>query len=168
MKFTTVALAAAALLLPALPARATTFPDASLTPGAVVPGVTVAAVCTPGYSESVRLPRSSAEWRRIKREVYARYGLSSSQHYGHVLDHLVPIELGGAPDSVFNVWPQPYDDAKGKDYMEDALHVAVCDGRVSLTEAQRRIVHWPTALDGIRLTPGELERVRRMSGSTDY
>jgi hypothetical protein len=160
------AFGAAIIILTSSPAIATTFPDPRLTPGATVPRITAAQVCTPGYASSVR-PRGH-EWYELKNETYARYGIARGHHYGFVGDHLVPIELGGAPDSVDNVWPQPYQDAHEKDYYEDALHLLVCDGRMSLEDAQRRIVNWPHALDGITLTADERRRLERMTSENDY
>jgi hypothetical protein len=54
------------------------------------------------------------------------------------IDHLIPLELGGA-DDVKNLWPQPAPDYKYKDKLENELHRLVCSGKVSLSAAQDEI-----------------------------
>lgn len=159
-------IAAAAPVLTMGTARATTFPDARLTPGAVVPGVTAAQVCTPGYASSVR-PRGRA-WYDLKNTAFDRYGVPPHHHYGYVGDHLIPLELGGDPTSVQNIWPEPYAEAHEKDYFEDALRIEVCDGRISLQQAQQRIFEWPHALEATPLTAAEVRALQRMTESADY
>ncbi len=66
-------------------------------------------------------------------------------------DHLIPLELGGAPADRRNLWPEPRHPADGwtadeKDQLESALRRAVCDGTLSLGEAQRAIAgDWTAA-----------------------
>ena len=61
------------------------------------------------------------------------------------LDHLVSLELGGANDAA-NLWPEYPPTPNPKDKVENALHAAVCDGRVKLTAAQNAIAsNWETA-----------------------
>jgi hypothetical protein len=38
----------------------------------------------------------------------------------------VPLSLGGAPEDLRNVWPEPKAEAKEKDEVEDALLAAAC------------------------------------------
>ncbi|GAC1541000.1 MAG: hypothetical protein NVS2B17_17860 [Candidatus Velthaea sp.] len=128
-------------------AAASAVPASRLTPG-IVTGADAEAVCRRGYSASVR-PRGIM-WRRLKEEVYARYGLARGhrstidgagrRHPAYVIDHLVPIELGGAANDVRNLWPQPVVESKQKDRAENRLHMAVCAGNMTLGEAQRAIL----------------------------
>jgi hypothetical protein len=66
-------------------------------------------------------------------------------------DHLIPLELGGAPADPRNLWPQPRHPADGwtarkKDRLESELHARVCDGKMPLGEAQQAIAHgWTSA-----------------------
>ena len=66
---------------------------------------------------------------------------------GYGIDHVVPLELGGAND-VRNLWPQPRAEARAKDRVEDTLHEAVCiTRRIQLADAQRRIARdWINAV----------------------
>jgi hypothetical protein len=54
-------------------------------------------------------------------------------------DHLVSLELGGAVNDPRNLWPEPGGSPNPKDSVEDALHRMVCDGEITLTEAQHII-----------------------------
>lgn len=131
------------------------LPDPTCTPGAVDPRVTQEniqqTICVAGYSKTVRPPVSVTN--RIKRERMAAYGMEREPMKGYELDHLVSLEIGGAPSDPLNLWPEPYaepDGARDKDRVEDALHRLVCSGRIPLAEAQRRIAtDWKHALDGV-------------------
>lgn len=75
--------------------------------------------------------------------MYTAYGLAS----GTVseLDHLVPLELGGANDAA-NLWPEVGKLPNPKDKVENDLRDAVCSGKVSLASAQKAIASdWVTA-----------------------
>lgn len=143
------------------------LPDPSCTPGSVNPAVTQSdlgsTVCRRGgYTSSVRPPESITEPFKRASEAAYRDPYSS---YRTELDHLVPLELGGASDTL-NLWAEPdqgrpslFDpqDPYGinaKDGVEDRLHTAVCDGQVTLAAAQRAIASdWTTALARLGVTP---------------
>lgn len=161
MKVVAVIVVVTAMLLPRV-AAAVTLPDQ---PGAIA-STSEAEVCTPGYASRVR-PRGEA-WRTLKRALYARYGFARG-HYGYVADHIVPLELGGAPTDLQNLWLEPYDDAHAKDRVENELHILVCDGRMPLRDAQVRIARdWTTAVPaGMTLTARERAQTDRENRS-DY
>jgi len=75
---------------------------------------------------------------------YPAHGLAHS--VTTELDHDVPLELGGDNDAS-NLWPEPETGTPNpKDYVEDALHKAVCAGRIKLAAAQQAIAaNWMTA-----------------------
>jgi len=122
------------------------LPDPRCTPGAVDPNVTQGSlrstICHPGYTKTVRPSASVTD--RFKYEVaYPAYGQRHSKKTE--LDHLVSLELGGANDAA-NLWPEYPPTPNPKDKVENALHAAVCDGRVKLTAAQNAIAtNWETA-----------------------
>jgi hypothetical protein len=120
-------------------------PDPTCNPGAVDPAVTqndiASTICSSGYTAKVR-PSSSAT-DRLKAKMYVAYGIKS----GTVseLDHLVPLELGGANDAA-NLWPEVGKLPNPKDKVENDLHKAVCSGKVTLAAAQQAIASdWMTA-----------------------
>lgn len=122
------------------------LPDPRCTPGAIDPSVTQAdirqTICVSGYTSKVRPSESQTE--RFKFDVaYPAYGDPRADKTE--LDHLVSLELGGANDAT-NLWPESPPTPNPKDKVENALHRAVCDGRVTLAAAQRAIARdWMTA-----------------------
>lgn len=106
-------------------------PIPEVTPGAAFPTVTVASLCKPGYSATVRNVSDAA-----KRRVCAAYGITSGcPGPGYEIDHLISLELGGSNDER-NLWPQPIAEARVKDKLENRLHRQVCHGKTRLTDAQ--------------------------------
>ena len=120
------------------------LPDPACTPGATDPRVSVATIdatiCTSGYTATVRPAVSVTD--RIKREQMAAYGLQGELLSGYELDHLISLELGGAPADVANLWPESWTgdtNAHQKDAVETHLKREVCTGAMSLSDAQRMI-----------------------------
>lgn len=119
------------------------LPDPACTPGAADPRVTQAniaeTICKAGYSTSVRPPSSVTE--PIKVERMKAYGFTGSLA-GYELDHLIPLEVGGAPADVRKLWPEAYTsgfDASRKDQIENKLHELVCSRALPLADAQHMI-----------------------------
>jgi hypothetical protein len=128
-------------------------PDPRCTPGALNPAVTQstidATICRHGWTRTVRPAVSVTEPEKLaSMRAYGDRAAPSRYEY----DHLVPLELGGAVNDPRNLWPEPdYMGAMGfyrnpKDDLENALNHLVCDGRVSLPQAQRAIAaDWVSA-----------------------
>ncbi|UZJ26841.1 hypothetical protein RHODO2019_18330 (plasmid) [Rhodococcus antarcticus] len=118
-----------------------TLPDPACTPGAVDPHVTQATIGTTicrrgGYTSTVRPPASvTSTEKKSTLRAYNDRGPSSS----YELDHLVPLELGGSPNSPRNLWPEPGAAPNPKDTLETALHDLVCAHRMTLADAQNTI-----------------------------
>jgi hypothetical protein len=121
------------------------LPDRACTPGAIDPAVTQAdigsTICRSGYTTSVRPPESQTEkfkWG-VAEPAYGQHDVPGE------LDHLVPLELGGANDAR-NLWVEAGSIPNPKDAVEDALNRAVCDGKVKLRAAQVAIArNWTKA-----------------------
>lgn len=123
------------------------LPDPACTPGAVDLAVTEQnidqTICRRGWTATIRPPESYTE--ELKREQMAAYDDAGSMS-GYEEDHLIPLELGGAPSNPENLWPEPGASPNPKDRVEDALNAAVCDGRLRLTVAQHEIAtNWIAA-----------------------
>jgi hypothetical protein len=118
------------------------LPDPGCTPGALNPAVTPATIhrtiCVRGWTRKVRPPASVTGVE--KRISMADYGVTGPA--GFEYDHLVPLELGGAPNDSRNLWPERragVDGAGAKDKVENLLRAHVCAGRMRLRVAQRLI-----------------------------
>lgn len=123
--------AAAVLVLPTIP-------------GATNPAVTQATIrttiCRSGWTATVRPPVSYTG--KLKAQLYkaqhASGGLAAWE-----LDHLIPLEVGGAPRAADNLWLQPIGQARIDDRgVEGQTRADVCAGRLSLAEGQARVVDW--------------------------
>ncbi len=112
------------------------LPDPDCTPGAVFSDVTKDQVCVAGYSSKVRnVPDSE------KNQVFKEYGIKTHSAGQYEVDHLISLELGGSND-IANLWPEPAEPRPGfheKDKVENYLHKQVCDGAMTLQEAQTQI-----------------------------
>jgi len=130
--------AGAAVLLLTGTAQAVEVPDPAVTPGEALP-VTSVDVCSPGYQPDTTEPSVPKLLN-----LYEAYGLAYF-HDGYCnnldgcqLDHLISLNLGGA-NTLGNLWPQPVTgewNAAKKDRLEQRLHQMVCNGELTITEAQ--------------------------------
>ncbi len=138
-------------------------PDAALTPGALNPAVTQATIhstiCISGWTATIR--PSSSFTTALKINQIAKYGYGDTRTSSYEEDHLISLQLGGAPADPRNLWPEPYTatladgrstGARTKDGFETRLKSAVCAGTITLAAAQGEIgVHWVHAYYGIAL-----------------
>lgn len=123
------------------------LPDPAVTPGVVNPE-------TSGVNARTGLPHiCDSDFRtgpyrkttaKMKRDVCAEYGYSAEDCPGPTveLDHLLPLEDGGADDEK-NLWVQPYTGigAHVKDKLENAAHRLVCEQKsISLGDFQKCVV----------------------------
>jgi hypothetical protein len=126
------------------------LPNGRLTPGSINPNVTAdtaqTTICVSGWSSKVRPPSAYTSALKLAQIVEYGYADRNPSHYEE--DHLVPLELGGAPRDPRNLWPEPNDiqlpdgtkvGADAKDALEDLLHAEVCSGSLALDQAQRSI-----------------------------
>jgi hypothetical protein len=119
------------------------LPDPKCTPGAINPSVTQSniknTICLPGYSRTVRPPVSYTTPLKIK--LMQSYGFTDSRS-NYELDHLISLEIGGNPKDVRNLWPEPgyrQYNFHIKDRFENYLHNQLCNGAMSLSDAQKEI-----------------------------
>jgi hypothetical protein len=119
------------------------LPDSKCTPGAVDPRVTQDniknTICKLGYTKTVRPPVSYTGPLKVK--LMKSYGIKGSLK-DYELDHLIPLEVGGNPTDVKNLWPESWhgnNTASMKDKFENYLHKQVCSGIMDLKTAQNEI-----------------------------
>jgi hypothetical protein len=128
------------------------LPDPGCTPGSYNPNVTQSnihsTICVSGWTATVRPPSSYTD--ALKVQGIADYGYSDTNVSDYEEDHLVPLELGGAPRDPANLWPEPRygtKPASTKDGVETKLKNAVCAGTITLSAARSAIrTNWTTAL----------------------
>jgi hypothetical protein len=124
-------------------------PDPACTPGAFNPTVTADILTDPAYRTGC--VRDRATKAAEKAQTYDWYGIEhpSNNHGANQvceLDHLVPLELGGA-DTLDNIWPQcgPSEAAlndrffKQKDLVENYLAAMVKAAKADLNGARKCI-----------------------------
>jgi hypothetical protein len=135
------------------------LPVASCTPGAIrgdmlnpTNATLSATVCRPGWTDTQRVDTA-----KIKTQAMEAYGESASLRPTVELDHLIPLELGGANDAS-NLWPEISDEPgqgfrNSKDKVENDLKDAVCAHHITIADAQNAIaMNWTTAESKLGLT----------------
>ena len=163
---TSITLAVAGLILSTGPAAHAAscsqsylpLPDPTCQPGAYNPDVTQdtinSTICVSGWTATVR--PSTSYTNALKVQQIAAYGYADTSTSDYEEDHLVPLELGGAPKDAANLWPEPrYGDetAASKDSVENKLKKAVCNGTVTLDDARSAMAtDWTTALSDLGLS----------------
>jgi hypothetical protein len=123
-----------------------TLPNPALTPGAVRTA-DPADVCN-------RSTRQYRHWSRARDDhILAEYGLPPGPHPDFEVDHLIPLDLGGANDDE-NLWIEPRRsiepvwNAERKDRLEWTMADLVCSGRLDLHVAQEAIrANWIEAYE---------------------
>lgn len=98
--------------------------------GSVDHTATVRPLCTTGYASAHRLLTGSTKTR-----IFIRDGVPPAERRGWVIDHFIPLELGGTNIDA-NLAAQPKAEAHRKDLDENRLHNAVCSGKMTLTAAR--------------------------------
>lgn len=100
-------------------------------------------ICVSGWTKTVR-----PSLARLKRAYLHQAGLPSSDAALYELDHVIPIEVGGAPRDPNNLQLQKWDGPNGahtKDVVENRIHRAVCTGRMTLAAGRACFVQgWQT------------------------
>lgn len=135
------------------------FPDSTCTPGMVNSNVTQATIgqtiCKSGWATTIRPAENVTEPEKFTS--MKQYGDSTTkgQVSKYEYDHLVPLEVGGDPNSVQNLWPELHSvilnnyqyGSYTKDKVENALNSLVCKGAMPLAQAQQVfITNWTNGL----------------------
>jgi hypothetical protein len=137
------------------------YPNPSLTQGAVLT-TDASTICASGYASSVRDVSTAT-----KEQVYAEYGVNYPQPLGaYEVDHFIPLEIGGSND-LTNLWLESATPTPGfhqKDQFENFEHRQVCNGTISVAEAQSRMVsdwyfYWQQEVGGVTATTSAVQFV---------
>ncbi len=129
------------------------LPDHATTPGALNQQVSQATIndtiCQRGWTRTVRPPVGYTE--PLKKRQILRNGYQDMRPWKYEEDHLIPLDLGGAPDDPRNLWPQPHlrPDQWGsyaKDRLEAKMVRLVCHHQLRLDAARAMMARdWITA-----------------------
>jgi hypothetical protein len=128
-----------------------TLPDPDCTPGARNPDVTQSTldqtICKPNWTDTVRPPtRVTGAEKLASMAAYDATKPKSSYEY----DHLISLQLGGATNDPRNLWPEFGPVPNPKDKLETRLKKMVCDRKMRLLTAQRKIAkNWVAAFHDI-------------------
>lgn len=127
------------------------LPDKKLTPGAVDPLAVADLSGRPHRVKGIERNVCAKDFRTgpiragirnfagLKKKACAEYGTARCDKSVEG-DHLISLEIGGCPDCLTNLWPQPMEEARVKDrQVEDRLPKLVCAGKLTLAEAQKCI-----------------------------
>jgi len=113
--------------------------DSVRTPGVLNPDVTQAnihsTICKRGWTATIRPPVSYTDV--LKRKQMRQYGETGPMS-AYQEDHLISLEMGGNPTDPRNLWPEPYPRAAQMDQIENQLNGEICDGQLTLAQAQAR------------------------------
>jgi hypothetical protein len=137
------------------------IPDPKCTPGAINPSITLLVLDNPLFRTGCI--RNCVTSESAKAKTYDWYGTphppnNTGANQVCELDHLVPLEMGGA-DTLDNIWPQCGPDGvtlndrffKQKDLVENYLTAQVKHGAMDLMTAQREIARdWTQFLEAAR------------------
>ena len=105
-------------------------------------------ICNKYWStKSIRPPVSYTNNIKAQYLNDPQWGYKDKNMGDYELDHVISLELGGAPSDPKNLYPEPYNNteneidygAHAKDKVENYLHKQVCDGTIPLAEAQKEI-----------------------------
>jgi hypothetical protein len=94
-------------------------------------------ICVKGWTKTIRPPSSYTS--ALKKAQLARWNYADKNLSDYEEDHLISLELGGAPWSKKNLWPEPWSQARRDDSgIEASLHAQVCGGALKLWKARAR------------------------------
>ena len=96
-------------------------------------------ICVSGWTGTIRPTASYTNALKLKQiKQYGETGGPSAYEE----DHLIPLELGGAPRDPKNLWPEPHAQSKLSDPLETALKRKVCAGALTLAESRNQILRY--------------------------
>lgn len=131
------------LLMSGLVSAASIRPNKTITPGDINPAVTQSniadTICKTGWTATQRPDKYYSINIKRKQIKQYKYRDTAPAHYEE--DHFISLELGGS-NAPANLWPERLAGKCGaliKDRIEDRLHKLVCNGTITLDQAQKEI-----------------------------
>lgn len=126
-------------------------------------------ICRPGYADTVAPPFD--ELMAHKDRMLAARGIDAGSSAAFALDRRVPIVLGGSPNAPSNLDLLPWAGHQGERRKARAavmLKRCVCEGKLSLAEAQAAIVgNWSVVYSGFSQTSCDVSRLDVATGDSN-
>ncbi|MCX4174731.1 MULTISPECIES: hypothetical protein [Paraburkholderia] len=126
-------------------------------------------ICRPGYADTVAPPFD--ELMAHKDRMLAARGITADNGPAFALDRRVPIVLGGSPNAPANLDLLPWAGQQGERRKARAavmLKRCVCEGKLSLAEAQAAIVgNWSVVYSGFSQTSCDVSRLDVATGDSN-
>lgn len=95
-----------------------------------------------GFRYKAHIAHCARDIRESEKDFVARlYGIPKSDYHLYEFDHLVPLNAGGSNDPK-NLWPQPLDDAKLKDKVEEEVYLGLKNGTMTEDEVVAKLHAW--------------------------
>ena len=125
-------------------------------------------ICRLGYADTVAPPFD--ELMAHKDRMLAERGINADNGPAFALDRRVPIVLGGSPNAPANLDLLPWAGQQGERRKARAavmLKRCVCEGKLSLAEAQAAIVgNWSVVYSGFSQTSCDVSRLDVATGDS--
>jgi hypothetical protein len=122
-------------------------------------------ICVNGWTKTIRPPASYTTALKKKQLVAWGYVDQNPKHYEE--DHLISLELGGAPWSKKNLWPEPHSQSIEADPRENAWHKQVCNGTLTVKSSHAKPSWRTSARTDEPLCRGSREAVSMSSDASD-
>ncbi|WP_433695377.1 hypothetical protein [Paraburkholderia phenoliruptrix] len=126
-------------------------------------------ICRPGYASAVAPPFD--ELMAHKDRMLAERGIDADDGADFALDRRVPVVLGGSPDAPSNLGLLPWAGRQGERRKARAavmLKRCVCEGKLSLAEAQAAIVgDWSVVYSGFSQASCDISRLDVATGAAN-
>lgn len=95
-------------------------------------------ICKVGYTKTIR--PSTSYTAPLERHQIDTYGYSDLDPSNYEEDHVISLELGGHPKNPANLYPEKHEYSRPDDILENELHRKVCQGDMTLMDAQKVIL----------------------------
>jgi len=143
--------------------------DADMLDGRVTQQSIADTICRPDYADTVSPPLDVM--MQHKSHLLAERGIDADDATSYALDRRVPVLLGGSPDAPTNLDLLPWAGTSGerrKARFVVHLKRCVCEGKISLSDAQSAIVgNWSAVYAGFGRDSCDVSGLNVATGSHD-
>jgi len=142
----TIATSPASSSAPAPSSAGTVLPVGALNPDVTQSNIATT-ICVRGWTATVRPPETYTTTLKVRQLAALAYADQNPADYEE--DHIIPLELGGAPHDDANLRPEAWPAAHTKDKEEDRLRAAVCSGALTLDAGRQEMARYAATEQGL-------------------